>query len=93
MSERLYKPGRGPRQHKGTNVLDLGSVSQAKRTAKSQVNDGVLRWKLRWSLVLIVFFTAHGYGKGVQMHGAMTCQDFFFFLQTTYTLYINYSYH
>ena len=40
MRERVYKPGRGPRQH---NSVGFG-VSQAARTAKSQVNIGVLLW-------------------------------------------------
>ena len=38
MSERVYRLGRGPRQHKGVGF----GVSQAARTAKSQVNIGVL---------------------------------------------------
>ncbi|EJK64908.1 hypothetical protein THAOC_14304, partial [Thalassiosira oceanica] len=45
MSEQVYRPGRGPRQHKGAV---FGVSQQAARTAKSQVNIGVLRKKLRW---------------------------------------------
>ncbi|EJK67261.1 hypothetical protein THAOC_11733, partial [Thalassiosira oceanica] len=36
MRERVYRPGRGPRQRKGVGFW----VSQAARTAKSQVNTG-----------------------------------------------------
>ena len=60
MRERVYRPGRGPRQHIGVKF----GVSQAARTAKSQVNNRVLQWKLRWSLVPLVFSTANGYRKG-----------------------------
>ena len=42
MRERVYRLGRGPRQHIG---VEFG-VSQAARTAKSQVNNGVLRWEV-----------------------------------------------
>ena len=52
MRERVYRPGRGPRKHKGVGF----GASQAARTAKSQVYNGVLQWKLRWSLVSLVFF-------------------------------------
>ncbi len=53
MREQVYRPGRGPKQHIG---VEFG-VSQAARTAKSQVNNGVLRWMLRWSMVsLVVLF-------------------------------------
>ena len=51
MSERVCRPGRGPRKHKGVGF----GVSQAARTAKSQVNIEVVRWKLGWRLVLMVF--------------------------------------
>ena len=51
MRERVYRSGRGPRQHKGVGF----GVSQAARTAKSQVNIGVLRKKSRWPLVFMVF--------------------------------------
>ena len=48
MSERVYIPGRGPRQHEGVGF----GVSQLARTAKSQVNIGVLQWKLRSRLYI-----------------------------------------
>ena len=52
MREQVYRPERGPRQHIGVEF----EVSQAARTAKSQVNNGVLRWMLGRSMVPLVFF-------------------------------------
>ena len=52
MTERVYRPGRGPRQH---ICVEFG-VCQAARMAESEVDNGVLRWKLRWSMVPLVFF-------------------------------------
>ena len=52
MRERDYRPGRGPRQHIGGEF----GVSQAARMAKSQVNNGVLRWMLGQNMVLMVSF-------------------------------------
>ena len=51
MSEQVYILGRGPRHHKPVRF----GVSQAARTLRFQLNDGVLRWKLRWPLVFMVF--------------------------------------
>ena len=60
MRERVYRLGRGPRQHQG---VEFG-VSQAARTAKSQVNKGVLLWKLRYSKVPLVFSHCHRVQEG-----------------------------
>ena len=60
MSEQVYRPARGSRHHKPVGF----GVSQAARTARFQLNDGVLRWKLRWRLVLMVFFHCLWVWKG-----------------------------
>ena len=52
MSEQVYRLGRGPRHHKPVQF----GVSQAARTLRFQLNDGVPRWKLRWPLVFMVNF-------------------------------------
>ena len=41
-------------QEGGQGGIPIGGefgVSQAARTAKSQVNNGVLRWKIRWPYI------------------------------------------
>ena len=60
VSEQGYRLGRGPRHHKPVRF----GVSQAARTLRFQLNEGVLRWKLRWPLVFMVNFHCLRVRKG-----------------------------
>ena len=51
VSEPVYRQARGPMHHKPVRF----GVSQAARTLRFQLNDGVLQWKLRFPLVFMVF--------------------------------------
>ena len=63
VSEQVYILGRGPRHHKPIRF----GVSQAARTLRFQLNDGVLRWKMRWPPVFMVFSHCLMIKKGGQM--------------------------
>jgi len=60
VSEPVYGSARGPRHH---YCFGFG-VSQAARSARFQMDNGVLRWKLGWRLVLMVFFHCLWVWKG-----------------------------
>ena len=60
MSEQGYRLGRGSWRHKPVRF----GVSQAARTLRFQLNDGVLRWKLRWPPVFMVFSYCLWVSKG-----------------------------
>ena len=60
MSERVYRLGRGPWHHKRVGF----GVSQAARSPRFQPNDGVLRRKMRWPFVFMVFFHCLWVWKG-----------------------------
>ena len=63
MSEGVYRLERDPWHHVSVGF----GVGQAAESSRFDMNDWVLRPKMRWPYVFMVLSIANGYGKGGQM--------------------------